>query len=194
MSYFLIVALLCVTQIAAKDLGTFGATFTIQEEDLLVILKTRLAKKKMDEQANLELKKAFIKKIESPKGRFLPRATRQSIHEYDPTLNLNEDIKDHQGVVIASKGTCINPLDQTPLRTALLFFDGNDPEQLEWAKKEKGVWILTTGAPLEIENRENRPVYFDQSAYLTSKLNIKALPAKVIQEGKKLKVEEIQCL
>jgi conjugal transfer pilus assembly protein TraW len=50
--------------------------------------------------------------------------------------------------------------------------------------------ILTNGDYLEVSNRYQRKIYFDQGGYLTNKLNISTLPAVVRQKGEFLYVEE----
>jgi conjugal transfer pilus assembly protein TraW len=51
--------------------------------------------------------------------------------------------------------------------------------------------ILTGGKPLELESEVGHPVYFDQFGELTSRFNIAHVPAIVEQDGKYLKVTEI---
>jgi conjugal transfer pilus assembly protein TraW len=194
MAYFLSIFLSLSLLASAQDFGTFGTTFAIEEEDLILVLRKRLSKMEWDENSCFNLEKAFTKSIKNPKGKSFPKATCARIFNFDPTICLNEDIKDQTGKVIVQKGTRINPLERNSLRADLLFFNGNDPKQIEWAKKQRGIWILTEGKPLEIEEREDRPVYFDQAGYLTGKLGIKSLPASVRQVGKKLTIEEIPCL
>ena len=51
--------------------------------------------------------------------------------------------------------------------------------------------VLTGGRPLELEREIGSPIYFDQAGELTTKFNISYVPAIVEQEGKYLKVTEI---
>jgi len=44
---------------------------------------------------------------------------------------------------------------------------------------------------LKLEEELKMDVYFDQSGALTSKFGIKASPAVVVQEEKKLKIKEV---
>jgi conjugal transfer pilus assembly protein TraW len=192
MPYFLILFLFCAT-LQAKDFGTFGEIFVIQENNLLEVLLQRLIKVQSDEVQQLEIKKTFVKKIENPPGIPLPKAKKERNFEFNPTISLQDDLKDNEGNIIIPKGTKVNPLDKTKLRKDLLFFDGSDPLQVSWAKKFNGIWILTNGKPLELEKQEKHPVYFDQAGYLTNTLEIQALPARVSQKGNRLKIEEIPC-
>jgi conjugal transfer pilus assembly protein TraW len=194
MAYFIIALLFCTAILDANDLGTFGTTFPIAEEDFLIVLQERLAEANSDKDKQEKMQKTFVESVAHPKGIQLPRAKNQRTYEFDPTLYLREDIKDHEEHIIASKGTRINPLETVSLYEDLLFFDGNDAQQLSWAKCTKGKWILTQGNPIKMEDQELRPVYFDQSGHLSRKLGIKALPARVTQQGKKLRIEEIPCI
>jgi conjugal transfer pilus assembly protein TraW len=188
MPYLLILFLFGLTSLEAKDFGSFGPTFPIQEEDLMLVLQKRLVLAQQD-----EMQKAFIATVEKPKGKPFPKARKLRAYDYDPTLTVQEEIQDSQGKTIVAKGTKVNPLDQYSLTEDLLFFDGDDPRQVAWAKSLQGKWILTNGKPLELEKLEEKPVYFDQGGYLTKKLGIQALPAKVSQKDRKLKVEEVPC-
>lgn len=51
--------------------------------------------------------------------------------------------------------------------------------------------VFTGGKPLELEREIGSPIYFDQAGELTTKFNINHVPAIVEQEGKYLKVTEI---
>lgn len=66
---------------------------------------------------------------------------------YDPSLTLEKDVKDHQGNLIAAKGSVINPLDKVSWGAPLLLFDGDDPEQVAWAKEQDSLakWVLVKG-------------------------------------------------
>lgn len=180
---FLVILMICL------DLGTYGEVFPIQEEDLLNILQERLKKARLGGK----ITEVFVDSIENPKGNLYPKAKHARSFEFDPSLSLAQDIKDHHGNILLSKGTLVNPLEITSLSKDLLFFDGNDPLQVAWAKQEKGMWILTNGKPLELEEQEATPVYFDQAGYLASKLGIASIPARVSQKDKKLLIEEVPC-
>src|SRR5262249_53843321 len=146
----------------------------IAEEDLIEVLTIRLKTAQFDESKKEEIRKAVIQQVERPKGKMLPRAEKWRSFEYDPTLYVYADIKDHNDEIIIPKGTKINPLKKTPLREDLIFFNGDDQQQIEWAKNLKGKWILTNGNPLEVERHEERTVYFDQAGYLIGKLGIQS--------------------
>lgn len=89
----------------------------------------------------------------------------------------------------------INPLMTTTLNQSLLFFNGDSQAQHQWAREKlqknpNSVLILVQGAPFELSQQWQVPVYFDQGGELVSKLMIKHVPAMVIQKGKQLQVTE----
>ena len=112
---------------------------------------------------------------------------------YDPSITVEQDIKDPKGNLIAAKGQVINPLEILSWGAPLLFLDGNDPEQIAWAEHEHTLakWVLIKGSPVDMEEKLKRPVYFDQAGMLTGKFGIRAVPCRISQKDKKLLVEEI---
>ena len=97
------------------------------------------------------------------------------------------------GCAIHARGTQVNPLDSVPLRAELLFFDGDDPDQLAWALRQSpnAKLILVRGAPLKLMKARQRRFYFDQGGKLSTHFAIRAVPARVRQQGRLLEVSEI---
>ena len=91
-------------------------------------------------------------------------------------------------------GTRVNPLDTVPLRQTLVFLDGDDPAQLDWATKKfqasSAKLILVGGAPLQLMRGKQRRFFFDQGGKLVRHFNIKAVPATVKQQGRLLLITE----
>ena len=69
--------------------------------------------------------------------------------------------------------------------------DQNIEDITQVAARDDTKIILTGGKPLELESEVGHPVYFDQFGELTKKFNIAHVPAIVEQDGKYLKVTEI---
>ena len=113
---------------------------------------------------------------------------------YDPSLTLEKDVKDYQGHLVAAKGTVINPLDTVSWGAPLLLFDGDDPEQVAWAKEQDSLakWVLVKGSPVDMEEKLKRPVYFDQAGMLATKFGIQQVPCRISQKNRKLVVEELR--
>ena len=193
----LLVTVLLSSPSLARDYGQQGTHFPIIEPDLLEQIQSRL--QTMDkngdiDRLNQKLKARTIARVNRPKPvAGLVRATKAATRLFDPTITLQADILDHDKRRIWEKGTKVNPLDTVPLRAALIFLDGDDPAQLEWAfaqKSKTAKLILTKGAPLQLMKARQRRFYFDQGGRLTAHFDIKALPAIVDQQGRMLRIRE----
>jgi conjugal transfer pilus assembly protein TraW len=153
---------------------------------------------------------AGLKRAQTPRRTF-----------FDPTVRFDENITDHQGRVVVAAGTVANPLSVVTWHRELLFFDGRDPAQVAYARDlviaaagtgtgtgtradsapsggdSGGATlgaikpILTGGSPLELSRQWQRPVYFDQGGKLVERLGIKAVPARVRQDGQLLRIDEV---
>jgi len=188
------ILLINISEVQAKDFGIQGHAFEIIEQDFLEVIKARL--KAVDwNKFNQKIQNKTKEYVETPTPvKAITRAKESKEFFYDPTYVLEEDIKDHTGKLIHSKGTRINPLEHTSLSEALIFIDGDDESQVQFAleaykqKNKKLKIILVKGSPLKLQRQEKIWIYFDQAGVLTSKLDIKEIPALVTQEGLKLKI------
>lgn len=192
-------------EVEAKNLGTYGAVFEIEEQNLLDQILEKLNEAK--ESGNLEKMQASLqKKLQNrflgsfEKGRAM-RAEKYRSWTYDPSFIVSSDLKDHLGRVFAKKGTKINPLDQVSFGEDMLFINGEDPEQIGWSLKQKGKIILVRGQPIKLEEQlektHSRPIYFDQQAVLRKKFDLRYFPARISQKNESdrvLFVEEIENL
>ena len=134
-----------------------------------------------------------MKNIKEPRSvEGIIKTEKPRVFEFDPTIEVTEDLKDQKGKIFARKGDKHNALDYIKYSKVLLFIDGEDEEQIEWAKlkllKHKKVKIiLVKGKPLNLQERLKRPIYFDQYGIITKRVGVKQVPAKVWQEeGKKV--------
>jgi conjugal transfer pilus assembly protein TraW len=194
--------------VIAKDCGTHGVIYPIEEEDPIKLIQQKL--KVLKESGEIErhdhiLQKKIIAAVKRPKPvEGITRATESRIFYYDPSYIVKEDIADHRGRVFIKKGTKLNPLETVSLSQNLLFFDGDDREQVSWAQdflsakksegkpqKEAVKLILVKGAPLSLSEEFKVPVYFDQGGLLIKKLGIQYVPAFVRQEDLRLRIEEV---
>jgi len=188
----ILVLMLMTSILHAKDFGRMGEVYPIQERSIIELLTERISE--LPEEKGIEISKYMHNRIKeslhTPKEvSGLHKAEKYSVHYIDPTIKTKQDILDHEGKVIVPKGTKYNPLKTNTLKQPLLIFDGSDHAQVTWAKKEKGVWILTKGKPLKLEEEEGIPVFFDQGGALCKKFKIEAVPSKVSAKGNRLKVE-----
>ncbi len=183
----------------ARDYGQAGAVWPVVEPDLLGVIKARLDRLQATgeiDRLNEGLKRRTIARINRPVPvAGLVAATTPRSWTIDPTITVSADIADDKGRVIWPQGTRVNPLDTVPLRTPLVFLDGDDAGQLAWAMATYGPaaakLILTNGAPLDLMKTRQRRFYFDQGGKLVAHFAIRAVPAVVDQQGRSLRVREI---
>jgi conjugal transfer pilus assembly protein TraW len=187
--------------VSAENLGVRGAVFLVAEPDLFAKIAAkfeRLEKSGEVDAVNERLNSRALAMAERPthvEGIIATTAPR-SFH-YDPTVTLKEDIVTPGGQVIARAGERFNPLDYTPMRQHMIFFDGDDPVQVAWAKLEIGKSealvspILVAGPVLDLSRDWGRQVFFDQGGKLTGTFGVTQVPARISRDGDLLLVEEV---
>lgn len=189
----------CSSVLLARDLGVVGPVYPIAEQDMLQTIEHRLtALEESGELTRLEedAKARYQAYVERPEGVQLPRATKNRTYHVDPSITVPYDIKDHEGRIIHPAGTTVNPLNYITLSKQLLFFDGDDPVQVEWARSMIDgdplhiKPILTNGPILALMKEWQVRLYFDQKGILIQRFRIQKLPATVDQDGQQLKVVE----
>ena len=191
-SVFLSIANSCFS----RDMGVYGEVFEIAENNLVEEIRSKL--QALEKSGKLLQSQQVIQKriIENAKK---PQAVSGIIHtktertfEFDPTIELTVDLKDHKGRVFAKKGTKYNPCDYATFSKTLLFIDGGCRGHIAWLKRKfqsfKNIQvILVAGLPIQLSEELDMSVYFDQYGTITRKLGIKQVPALVFQEvGKKV--------
>lgn len=184
---------------AARDYGQLGTVFPVVEPDVLTVIEQRLmAAKQSGKLAAMqsELQRRTVAKVRQPppvRGVTSATATRSWL--YDPTITVEQDIRDANGIVIIPRGRKVNPLDTVGLRQSLVFINGADQAQLSWALSNttdsNAKIILVGGSPFELMKPSRRRLYFDQGGQLTSKFSITHVPAIVEQQGRALKITEL---
>jgi len=201
-SAVLLAALLPVSSGAgADDLGVVGPTYEIVERDALELITSKL--KHMEQSGELakyqeDYKNKVVNGIEHPRPLTGFKSTdTASTHYYDPTIVTEKDIVDATGKLIYPRGTRVNPLDYVGWNTYLLFVDGRDEKQLEFSKKivatsDRPVKVvLVAGEPMALMRKWKSQVYFDQGGKLIKRFSIDQVPAIVRQEGKRLRIDEL---
>ena len=187
------------TMATSKDLGVFGETLPIAEQDLLAVIAAKLQTMQATgelEQHQYYLQQKVRERVLQPKENRLPETTKAREFYYDPSIVVEEDLVDHNGKVFRHKGERINPLDTYSFREPWLFFDGNSPQQQQFAltqaKQEKIKLIMIAGSPLDLMRQWQMPIYFDQQGLFIEKFKITQVPARIEQDDKKLKITEIK--
>lgn len=184
---------------AARDLGVFGPTYPISEPDLLQeITRSLKEKERSGELARLtaQMKSQAIARVETPVAvHGVTRASKASVHYIDPSITVEDDIRDQRGVLIAAKGTRRNPLDVIPMTSSLVFFDGTNRQEAAYVQQlikthgRRIKPILVAGSPKKLMEAWSTPVFFDQQGALVERLAIRETPAVVRQEGRLLRVD-----
>lgn len=139
-----------------KDYGVKGHVFEIHEESMLDMIKDRLSKaessgmiEKMQKQFQAKVKARFLK----PKAvSGISRTVEPRTFYFDPTYTQRKDIKDAEGNILVAAGTTVNPLEELNWGEPLIFIDGEDQKQIDWATKQQGKIVLVNGSVLELVN------------------------------------------
>jgi conjugal transfer pilus assembly protein TraW len=174
-----------------RHLEALGETYPVTEEDMLPELKERAM---MAEEFRATTQE-YLDEFESPAIHHLPRATTDRTFTVDMTYTVEEDIID-DGELIYPKGYRFNPLKHVPLRSPLVAIDGDDPSQVEWFKAspysaDRGVRLLiSSGRADDLMDRLDRSVYY-LTDDMAQRMQIKAVPSLIIQQGLTLQVREI---
>jgi conjugal transfer pilus assembly protein TraW len=205
--------LLCaqIFPLSAQDLGEKNEIYPIDFD----------ARLRMKELVYEKLKTSEIDKYwrwyvkEAIKGIKYPLALEGFESNYkvsSQTLNLkyfiDRDYTDASGVVIIKKNTLVEPLKISRLKYGLLFIDGRDSRQVDYAMEEvrktplKIVLIAGSAYELRVKFREapwmgsqNTPFYFDQRRMIVNQLDrlyglkISTVPVKLTQVGTSLQVD-----
>ena len=182
----------------AKDLGTHGRVWAIEEQNIVSYIKSQITEEKAQ-----KIQKDFISKSKKHINRTKPvggitKTLERKVHYYNPEITLMKDIVDQAGKVLYQKGMKVNPLDYQPFTRQLLFIDGDDIKQVAFAiSKYKKVGdnlkiVLTNGSPMELMKKFKMVrFYFDQESHLTKTFGIKTVPTLVKKDGNLMRVEAI---
>lgn len=194
-------ALCCSYAASAEDLGLRGEIFPVTEPDLFAQIAAKFAA--MEETGEVDrinqmLRDRSVARMERPPAVIgISKTVTPRAFHYDPTVTLVEDITTPDGQVIARAGEQFNPLDYTPMRQRLIFFDGDDHEQVGWARAQTEARevevsaILVNGPVLDLTRNWGFQVFFDQGGKLTGAFGITHVPARVSRDGDLLLVEEV---
>ena len=178
----------------AQDLGVFGETFEIAEEDFLQHMMSKLQKMNLTGElkiAQKQIQEKIQRNIAHPPAvQGITETEKEREYKFDPTITATQDLADHNGKIFARAGEQFNPLNQVKM-TPMLFINGENEKQISWALKkisEKKIFrhdfakiVLVKGSPFDLQEKLNRQIFFDQHGFLTKKLGIEHVPAIVFQ-------------
>lgn len=186
-------------RVEASDFGQMGEVFPIIETDLLATIENKL--KTLEANGAIERLQAQMRdqaeasvRRPRPVAGMTPTVMKRE-WLFDPSAVLDKDVFDAKGNLIAKAGTRVNPLDFVTMRKNLVFVDGDDKAQVDWAvahwPANKAKIVFVAGSPFDAMKPWQRRFYFDQGGRLTGHFGIEHVPAVVAPAGKALKVSEV---
>lgn len=184
----------------SKDFGQKGNSREVIEQPFIKMIEERMSKVNIAVEY-IKMQRRVRESIKNPQPVLgIKRANSRHSFLFDPTYILQEDIILPCGKLLHKAGAEVNPLEYMVFDRRLIFIDSTDGEQVKWLKlflisvQDKAIEnrvILINGSPLQLREEMQQDIYFDQSGILTQRFGIRAVPAVVWQEGKKLRVEEL---
>ena len=178
----------------AKDLGKYGATYPIIEEDAISQLKKAIAK--YDWEKFKIKQKEKIKNFKPKDLVDLPVAKEDKVFKVDMTGAIKEDIIGRDGEVIYPKGYKYNPMEYVFMRRMIVFINGKDEKQIEWYKKSpypadmRTMLLITDGSYLDVRKKLNTMTVYYANKEIIERMGIKAVPSVAVQKGTELEVQE----
>ena len=178
----------------AKDLGKYGATYPIIEEDAISQLKKAIAK--YDWEKFKIKQKEKIKNFKPKDLVDLPVAKEDKVFKVDMTGAIKEDIIGRDGEVIYPKGYRYNPMEYVFMRRIIVFINGKDEKQIEWYKKSpypadmRTMLLITDGSYLDVRKKLNTMTVYYANKEIIERMGIKAVPSVAVQKGTELEVQE----
>jgi conjugal transfer pilus assembly protein TraW len=178
----------------AKDLGKYGATYPIIEEDAISQLKKAIAK--YDWEKFKSMQKEKIKNFKPKDLVDLPVAKEDKVFKVDMTGAIKEDIIGRDGEVIYPKGYRYNPMEYVFMRRIIVFINGKDEKQIEWYKKSpypadmRTMLLITDGSYLDVRKKLNTLTVYYANREIIERMGIKAVPSVAVQKGTELEVQE----
>jgi len=211
MNKLLILLALCVSPLGqAEDLGVKGQTYAA-DKDGREQLKDIIREKQQSGEVDRFWKDYQAKTIDAIKhpaplgiaSSYVPR-----VELRDLRFTFSSDMKDERGRVVVKAGSVVEPLKVAPLTAGLIFIDGRDQAQVDYAIKRGRIEplkiVLTAGSPFDLRVKYKNaewwgtktiPFYFDQKKMIINNLkrlygiDINSVPAVLTQKGAKLSIE-----
>lgn len=202
--------MLCVTAARAENLGTKAQTYALDadaREQIKDVMRHKQATGELDKFWK-DYRNKVLDSIKNPPSLGVQTNYAERTELHDLRFVMPQDYHDQNGVVIVRKGTVVDPLKSMPLTMGLLFIDGTDQRQVEWAvarsRAEPLKIVLTAGSPylmrIKYQNVDwhggmGVPFYFDQRKMIINTLkklygiNIGSVPVAVFQKGDQLALQ-----
>ena len=198
---FAFAAVLLSLSATATAAPAIGPVYPIAEPDLLAAIEAKLREAERSgaiERWRAEWRERVGRAIGEPApADELGVAREARTSWFDPTIEVPYEVTDADGRVIHAAGTRVNPLDNVRLSRPLLFFDARDPRQVTLARATierldgRVKPILTGGSYLDLMRAWKLRVWYDQRGVLTRELGISRVPARVSQDGRRRRIDEL---
>ncbi len=175
-----------------QDLGVTGETYPVVEPDILVQLRADARQHQPTREEILQKVKTYQPHNLQP----LSRASRDRTFPVDMTYTFKKDIVDVKGNIIYPRGYTFNPLDYYTFHGGMVVIDGSDPDQVKWFEKSpyfnnhQARLLLSGGYAYDLVKQYKRPVFY-LTDIIARRLQLAAVPAVIVQQGKKLQVREV---
>lgn len=184
------------------NLGEYGNTYEITEENLLVTIQKRI----QNIDGEKQIQNAIDNFWKDKTMHRLPEAQASNSFLVDPSITVQEDIRTPNGTIIARAGQRLNPLDKVPFPRVGLVFDGTDEDQLEWAieqgKKAANNNLTPIYMTTEVDQQkgwdsfeamnERTPLAMKMvDKLILERFQISKVPSKFYQQGDKIRVDEV---
>ena len=185
--------------VSAKNFGSYGQLFSIDEPDLLEEILSRFRAMEANgglAQMEKDMQERTQAYVERPAiAAYLPPVEVYRAYEFDPSIRVDRDIADQNGTVFARAGTVINPLDYSGFSKRIVIIDGDAPAQVAFAL-EKGdemdtLIVIAKGAPLDLGRKHGRRFWFDQQGVILKRFEVERLPTVITRADPLLYIEEI---
>lgn len=193
----------------AEDLGIRNKVFPAEldaREQMKDLIRAKIKTGEVDKFWQ-DYRNKTIDAVKNPRPLGIASNFAKRTELHDLKFTLQHDYLNDKGQIVAHKGTIIEPLKIQPLVTGLIFIDGRDQQQVDYAisqgRKEPLKIVLTAGSPYNLRVKYKNalwnglptiPFYFDQRKMILNQLmslygiNINSVPAKLTQHGTQLQV------
>ncbi len=175
------------------NLGAAGMTYPVVEPGMLADVQKQVLQ-------NKEVREQWVERIKSYQPadlQKLPRAVTDRTYTVDMTYTLNSDLTDANGKITYPSGYSFNPLDYINLPGGIVVIDGDNPDEVEWFKQSPYAdnhqikLLISDGLALDLIDTLQRPVFY-LTEDMASRLQLKAVPALIFQQGNRMLVREIK--
>lgn len=208
---FINILLVCFhVYVSAEDLGIKGQVYE-PDRDAREQMKDQVRQKQKSGELDKfwrDYRDRTIGAIKNPAPLGIKSSYGYSTELRDLKFTFPKDVRDEKNKVIVRAGTTIEPLKIQPLVTGLIFIDGRDQRQVDYAiargRREPLKIVLTAGSPYDLRVKYQHetwngtktiPFYFDQRRMIINTLqrlygvDVSSVPAMLTQRGLKLSVE-----